>query len=255
MTLSPEARALFEEAREASERPDAGVPDDARRRMRAHVLAAAAAGGATAATAAKAATAAVAANAATANVSGAGVVGKTMIWLGSLSMGKVVLGFAAAAGLTLGGLTVVDSESTPATPAPTSPSQHVAPIPPSTARTPLARDIESADDEMSPDEPETAPAPPIATAPSATPETLQEQAALLMRARDAIRAGRHGEAQHLLNGYRERYGEGALGEEQEALTVLNLCGSDDPRGPEAAERFAARHPGSPLLQRIEQSCR
>ena len=76
-----------------------------------------------------------------------------------------------------------------------------------------------------------------------------------MRARDAIRQGRHGEAQRLLDGYRDRYGKGALGEEQEALGVLNLCGSGDPRGAEAAARFRRAHPGSPLLQRIEQSCR
>ena len=70
--LSPRAQALFDDAREASEQPDAGVPDDARRRMRANVLAAVAAGGATAAaTAAKAATAATAAKTAQATSAGA----------------------------------------------------------------------------------------------------------------------------------------------------------------------------------------
>lgn len=264
MTLSPRARALFDEAREASEQPEAGVPDDARRRMRANVLAAVAAGGATAAaTAAKAATAATAAK--TAQATSAGVVGKAMMWLGGLSTGKVVVGFVAAAGLTLGGLTVLDPVSTPEQPeAPSGAPRMVAPAeePPSRPEAPSKGQADGPDVDVEVDEDDvdaatesTPPARSTAPTASVSTETLEQQAALLMRARDAIRRGQHGEAQRLLDSYRDQYGKGALGEEQEALGVLNLCGRGDPRGIEEAKRFAARHPGSPLLQRIEQSCR
>ena len=198
--LSPEAQALFDEAREASEQPDAGVPDDARGRMRANVLAAAAAGGVTAAaTAAKAAGAAGTTKAA-ATATGASGAGKAMMWLGSLSTGKMVIGFVAAAGLTLGGLTVLD---------PQPPREAIAPTPSATAVAAPADEPETNVDaapaaepsrideaeQTARAEPTTARPTPGAPAPSASTETLEEQAALLMRARDAIRQGRHGQAQ------------------------------------------------------------
>ncbi|MEZ4442998.1 MAG: hypothetical protein R3B72_28140 [Polyangiaceae bacterium] len=83
---------------------------------------------------------------------------------------------------------------------------------------------------------------------------LDEQAMLLMRARAALRAGRHAEAQRLLAIYRERHGEGALAEEQHALSAIARCGADPTSGAATAAAFAARHPQSPLRAGVERAC-
>ena len=99
---------------------------------------------------------------------------------------------------------------------------------------------------------------------SAAAASLDEQTALLMRARRAVREGRHAQALALLADYSRRYGDGALAEERSALQVMALCRHGRPgaaneadveAGLKAAEQFRLRFPHSPLRSHVEQACR
>lgn len=97
-----------------------------------------------------------------------------------------------------------------------------------------------------------------------TATSLDAQTALLMRARRAVREGRHSRALALLAEYSRRYGDGALAEERSALQVMALCKQGRPgtaseadvaAGLQAAERFRHQFPRSPLRSHVEQACR
>ncbi len=93
-------------------------------------------------------------------------------------------------------------------------------------------------------------APPIEVAPS-----IGEEVVLLRRATAARRAGDAPRALALLDAHAQRFPVGVLTPERDAARVLTLCDLDRiDEGREAAVRFAADHPSSPLLGRVRAAC-
>lgn len=278
--LSPESQALFDAERDA---PD-DVPDAIRSRMRHNILAQVAASAAvatittTASTAAKATTATAATGAAAATGATATVAQGVV----AASLGKVTMGLLAAGAMTWGvwqlqsdapneppatpmasmsseavSHEALSNEAVPREPRPSEPaSTETAPSEPAPSE-PAPSAVEPSAADVMPEAdgtPNNAP-PTAAKAPaSAEPDTLNEQAALLMQTRAAMGEGRYGDAQKLLHTYRERYGDGALAEDQQALSVMARCGQDPAAGREAAAQFHARFPRSPLRSHVDKMC-
>ncbi len=264
--LSPESQALFDVEREATQND--GVPDALRARLRSDLIARVAAGTAVAAATTTVTTtlaAKAAAHASTAAVAeGAAVVATTGAAQGVLgvSIGKLAVGLLVAGTMTWGASQLSSGpEARPGLA--TAASVALAPAEPPAA--PLFPGLAAHDTEpserLAPEAEEVSPAPSAPPSPArvdassaASPETVNEQAALLLEVRAAMGRGQYGEAQRLLRVYRERYGDGALAEDQHALTVMATCGQDPAAGRAAALRFHARFPRSPLRSHIDKLC-
>jgi hypothetical protein len=101
--------------------------------------------------------------------------------------------------------------------------------------------------------------PPARTAsahpPTVVSATLGEEMRLLEQTQVALRSGKPDRALELVREYDRRFGAGALREEAQAARVLALCRAGRVEaGRQAAARFSAEFPGSPLLPRVRRSC-
>jgi hypothetical protein len=84
---------------------------------------------------------------------------------------------------------------------------------------------------------------------------LRSEAALLGRAQRALSAGRLGDVRSELAEYDREHPRGVLRAEREGLEVLALCAAGHrAQARQRATRFVERYPKSPLRPRIERSC-
>jgi hypothetical protein len=84
---------------------------------------------------------------------------------------------------------------------------------------------------------------------------LAAEVALLAAAQHALAQGKYAEALSSLNTHAERYPHGALSGEREASRAIALCRSGElTRGQVVAQRYLARHSGSPLCSRVKSAC-
>jgi hypothetical protein len=90
-------------------------------------------------------------------------------------------------------------------------------------------------------------------APASSPEALAEQTRLLGRARQALAEHDPGEALKVLEQLGERFPAGALEHERRAYEAIARCKLDPPVA-DAAARFLADHPASPLGPRVRAAC-
>jgi hypothetical protein len=94
-----------------------------------------------------------------------------------------------------------------------------------------------------------------APAPSAAPSSASEEALLVATAEAQLRSGHAAAALALYEQHLREYPKGALRHESQSGRIVALCGVG--RGAEARaeiERFAARHPSSPSLLRMQRAC-
>jgi hypothetical protein len=101
---------------------------------------------------------------------------------------------------------------------------------------------------------------PLALAPSsavtsaASATTFDAELKLISLAKGELDARRFRQARAWLGEHAERFPNGVFAVEREALRVLADC-EQGPKNEELARAFAARHPGSPLVERLERACR
>ncbi len=235
--LSPEAKALFKEARASFE------PSDERKR-RVHAAALGAAAGSTLLASPTAAASKL--------FAGAGItLGKSLLLIG------VALSLAGGAWLALSGPEAVRG--------PMGPALRHAPV---AVPAPLSEPSAVLNEQASPRAAESAPLarraePPAKSAsasnasgaPVSGSDTLAEQVSVMRQARQALQAGAPARALALLEGYGARYPGSVLREEELALRALSLCGLG--RVAEASrvtERLETLSPRSPQLERVKRSC-
>lgn len=82
--------------------------------------------------------------------------------------------------------------------------------------------------------------------------TLAEETEILGQARAALTAARYDEASTIARDYQHRFPKGAFVEELHAIHAIASCKQGVGGDPLAA--FEARHPGSPLLPRVQSGC-
>jgi hypothetical protein len=96
---------------------------------------------------------------------------------------------------------------------------------------------------------------PAAPAPSVAPPSASEEALLVATAEAQLRSGHAAAALALYEQHLREYPKGALRHESQSGRIVALCGVG--RSAEARaeiERFAARHPSSPSLLRMQRAC-
>ena len=86
----------------------------------------------------------------------------------------------------------------------------------------------------------------------ATP-TFDAELKLITFAKSELDAHHPARARAWLAEHAERFPNGVFATERDALIVLAAC-EQGPHDPTLARAFAARHPGSPLLARLESAC-
>jgi hypothetical protein len=127
----------------------------------------------------------------------------------------------------------------------------VAPGPPADARPPAA--IEAPPEPRAEtDPPAQRPQPPASA--SAQPSTFADELRLIRLAKQELDAGRPHLAQVWLDEHAHLYPSGVFSGERGALQVLLTCQRSPDAGREAARRFSASNPHSPLLDRISRAC-
>ena len=129
-----------------------------------------------------------------------------------------------------------DAPQQPAADTTPPPSEPVVPAPaPATTSTP----------------PSPKPAPETKDAPAPAP-TLAEETKILDQARVALAAARYDDASTIARDYQRRFPKGAFVEELHAIHAIASCKQGV--GGDALAAFEARHPGSPLLPRVQSGC-
>lgn len=96
---------------------------------------------------------------------------------------------------------------------------------------------------------------PVAPVPSVAPPSASEEALLVATAEAQLRSGHAAAALALYEQHLRDYPKGALRHESQSGRIVALCGVG--RSAEARaeiERFAARHPSSPSLLRMQRAC-
>ena len=91
--------------------------------------------------------------------------------------------------------------------------------------------------------------------PTSQEDQLNAEVAVLKRAREELRLGRPTQALEALLEYDRRFGQGALGEERQAIAAIAACQAHP--GPSAraqAQTFMRSSPKSPLLERVRAAC-
>lgn len=87
------------------------------------------------------------------------------------------------------------------------------------------------------------------------PEQLLAETRLLQAAQKAMRDGKHRRALGFLHRHKQQFPSGLLQPERDAAYVFALCEAGDAReAHEAAQKFAASHPTSPLLAKVKATC-
>jgi hypothetical protein len=84
--------------------------------------------------------------------------------------------------------------------------------------------------------------------------TFAEELQLMKAAKQDLNAGKDLLAQVWLNEHARLYPGGVFRSERDALSVLIACRRAPELGWEAAQRYVARNPGSPLIDRISRAC-
>lgn len=115
-------------------------------------------------------------------------------------------------------------------------------------------ELASSEARQAPIEPPSSQPPPTAPGESST-SSLREELRLVRSADEALGAGDAKRAMELLGEHERRFPRGTLASERSMLGILALCAAG--RAAEAreqADRFAERHPRSPLLERLRHSC-
>jgi hypothetical protein len=84
--------------------------------------------------------------------------------------------------------------------------------------------------------------------------SIAAELALLEQAQAALRAQAPARALVVLNEHAAKYPRGALSEERNGLRVLALCDLGRSGAAQAAERFVADHPSSPLAGPVRDAC-
>jgi type IV secretory pathway VirB10-like protein len=86
-------------------------------------------------------------------------------------------------------------------------------------------------------------------------DPLSQEMALLKRAKLALSGGEARRALRLLDEHAQRFSQGVLAQERQALRVVALCDAGDlARGREEAERFLQEHPRAALAERVRAAC-
>lgn len=86
--------------------------------------------------------------------------------------------------------------------------------------------------------------------------TLKEEALLLSKAQAALQRGDTATAISVLSEHRKQFPSGVLSGEREAALAVAYCKSGNlAEGRAKAERFVARHPSSPMVQRLKTACK
>lgn len=90
--------------------------------------------------------------------------------------------------------------------------------------------------------------------PSAAPEGLGAELALIVRARKALAAGRDREARRLAREYRSRFASGSFSEEAQVLELVASCHLDrDAKSIRAAKGYASKGDAA-FARRVEAAC-
>jgi hypothetical protein len=92
---------------------------------------------------------------------------------------------------------------------------------------------------------------PSASVSSAT--TFDAELKLISLAKAELDAHRPAQARAWLREHAERFPNGVFVTERDALSVLATC-EQGPHDPALAKAFAARHPSSPLVERVTKAC-
>jgi len=175
--------------------------------------------------------------------------------ISSLSMGtKMVAAVAVSASIGTAGIIATQSERAASKPATTVIAPAKAPVAPALAVAPPQAQLEVAP------EPEPTPklAPRLGTAmldKALDPDPLSAELALIERARQALKNDLPQQALAALDEHRSRFEHGVMTQERVALRALALCSLGDPKGPEEAQRFLTRNPGSPLASHLRSGCK
>jgi hypothetical protein len=86
-------------------------------------------------------------------------------------------------------------------------------------------------------------------------DPLSQEMALLKRAKLALSGGEARRALRLLDEHAQRFSQGVLAQERQALRVVALCDAGDlARGREEAKRFLQEHPRAALAERVRAAC-
>jgi hypothetical protein len=84
---------------------------------------------------------------------------------------------------------------------------------------------------------------------------MLEELGLLSRASQALHAGDAAKARRALEEHERRFRAGALKQERQGLSVLIDCGAESSsQARDAATRFLAASPHSPLAEAIRRRC-
>jgi hypothetical protein len=148
----------------------------------------------------------------------------------------------------------------PVAPSATPPASVAAPAQPvaAPALAPSAVEADSAPTPSAPPPPALVlhPSTPSAPAPSAArPASASEEALLVATAEAQLRGGHPAAALALYEQHLREYPKGALRQESQNGRVVALCGLGRTAEARAyVERFAATHPGSPSLLRLQRAC-
>jgi hypothetical protein len=90
-------------------------------------------------------------------------------------------------------------------------------------------------------------------APSAPATTFDEELRLITLAKRELDGGRRPRARAYLLEHARLFPAGVFSVDREALQILTECAGGSQQD-SAVRAFAARHPGSPLIDRLERSC-
>jgi hypothetical protein len=95
---------------------------------------------------------------------------------------------------------------------------------------------------------------PSATASNSAPAPFDAELKLISLAKRELDARHPAQALAWLQDHAQRFPNGVFSTEREALRVLAHC-AQGPQDEALARSFAALHPGSPLITRLERACR
>lgn len=153
-----------------------------------------------------------------------------------------------------------EEQATPRTPAPARAVEPVDAVPPERPEPPMP----SVDDETEPAEAPPDPAPhakaraprraPSEPAEAPSPSSLTAERDLIARAWRSLAHGDEAAALATVAEHRQRFAQGLLAPEREAVEVIARCRRGDADGPRRAASFHREHPRSPLAGRVDEAC-
>ena len=94
---------------------------------------------------------------------------------------------------------------------------------------------------------------PVPSASAPPSDTFDAELKLISLAKSELDAGRPSEARAVLDDHAQRFPKGVFAVERDALQVVAQC-QQGPKDEALASAFARRHPGSPLVVRLQHAC-